>query len=333
MARIRTIKPEFWSNEGLSELPEATHLLAAALLNYADDDGYFNANPKLIRAECSPLREPSVPTTVSVQQLQTIGYIDLGTGTDGRRYGRIINFRQHQVINKAKVSKISKLSITWDTSGSDTVQIPYEERLEGKGREQGSGTGREGISSSLRSDESAPARSKPGTKLPEAFPDNDAVTYAQRWWGEKRRFDLQHDVREQAEAFRDHHTSHGTISKDWRASWRTWVRNALKFNRKEQANGRYGTGVKAVGEAARHALAAIHRRRETGGGAVTSEDEDIRGGRILDLPVSASNGAGNHRPHGDAGRGAPVRTLGRGDPVVPAASVGGGLGGVPGNRD
>ena len=55
MARIRTIKPEFWRHEDLSALPADTHMLAAALLNYADDEGYFNANPKLVEAECFPV--------------------------------------------------------------------------------------------------------------------------------------------------------------------------------------------------------------------------------------------------------------------------------------
>jgi hypothetical protein len=41
MGRIRTIKPEFWRSEDLCSLPEATHMLAAALLNYADDEGFF----------------------------------------------------------------------------------------------------------------------------------------------------------------------------------------------------------------------------------------------------------------------------------------------------
>jgi len=30
-------------------------------------------------------------------------------------------------------------------------------------------------------------------------------------------------------AFRDYHIAHGTISKDWQASFRTWLRNAVKF--------------------------------------------------------------------------------------------------------
>lgn len=117
MARIRTIKPEFWKHEALSELPEATHMLAAALLNYADDYGWFNANPKLIQAECSPLREPSVSIPESLGRLQTMGYIRLGTGADGRRYGHIVEFEKHQRVAHPTKSKIVGISITWDDLG------------------------------------------------------------------------------------------------------------------------------------------------------------------------------------------------------------------------
>jgi DNA-directed RNA polymerase specialized sigma54-like protein len=35
-------------------------MLAAALLNHADDEGFFNANARLVKAQCVPLREDSV---------------------------------------------------------------------------------------------------------------------------------------------------------------------------------------------------------------------------------------------------------------------------------
>lgn len=72
MGRIRTIKPEFWTNESLSALSAETHMLAAALLNYADDEGYFNANPGLVKAACSPLRESSVSTHTQLKRLAEI---------------------------------------------------------------------------------------------------------------------------------------------------------------------------------------------------------------------------------------------------------------------
>jgi hypothetical protein len=118
MARIRTIKPEFWASEALSLLPEATHMLAAALLNYADDEGYFNANPELIRASCFPLREPSVKVPVILQQLQECGYLRLGFAKDGRRYGHIVNFLKHQKVSHPTESKIKTYDIVWDDSVS-----------------------------------------------------------------------------------------------------------------------------------------------------------------------------------------------------------------------
>ena len=72
MGRIRTVKPEFWTNEALSASSAETHLLAAALLNYADDEGYFNANPGLVKAACSPLRESSVSTHAQLRRLAEI---------------------------------------------------------------------------------------------------------------------------------------------------------------------------------------------------------------------------------------------------------------------
>ena len=121
MARIRTVKPEFWKHEDLSACDEATILLAVALLNYADDEGYFNANPKLVKAECCPLREPSVSIQVGLQSLQEIGYLRLGTGLEGRRIGHIVHFLKHQVINHPSPSKINALPIIWDDAVKPTV--------------------------------------------------------------------------------------------------------------------------------------------------------------------------------------------------------------------
>lgn len=135
MPRIRTIKPDFWKHEVLSELPEATHLLAAALLNYADDEGYFNANPALIKAECSPLREPSVSIQESLTHLSSVGYIRVGTAEDGRRYGKIVKFADHQRVNRPTGSKIKELNIAWGDSLRTHGTITEDSPPEGKGKE------------------------------------------------------------------------------------------------------------------------------------------------------------------------------------------------------
>lgn len=143
--RIRTVKPEFWKHEGLSLLPEPTHMLAAALLNLADDEGYFNANPTLIKAECFPLREPSVSIQDSLIQLAFEGYVQLGCTENGRRYGWIRNFSEHQRVNRPTPSKIKCLQIVWESSPTTHGLIIEDSLPERKGKERNMEQGREGM--------------------------------------------------------------------------------------------------------------------------------------------------------------------------------------------
>lgn len=139
MARIRTIKPEFWRDEDLSSVSPEAALLAIGLLNHADDEGYFNANPKLIESDVFPLRELSRSITVLIQELAGIGYLNLFSGSDGKKYGHVVNFSKHQVINKPSPSKIKDLQLIPYDSGSLPVALPVGK--ERKGKEQGTGKG------------------------------------------------------------------------------------------------------------------------------------------------------------------------------------------------
>lgn len=143
MARIRTVKPEFWKHERLSELPEATHMLAAALLNYSDDEGYFNANPKLIQGECFPLRELSVSIPESLRLLSAEGYLRLGRGSDGKRYGHIVHFSAHQKISHPSASKIKAVETSWEDSRKPPGILREDSGLKGTGNREGEqGTGK-----------------------------------------------------------------------------------------------------------------------------------------------------------------------------------------------
>lgn len=133
MARIRTIKPEFWTDEDMSEVSESACLLAIGLLNYADDEGYFNANPKLIKAAIFPIRDQSGSIPVLMRELSSVGYISLFSGHDGKIYGLVNNFAKHQVINKAKNSIIRELCVLPYEYGTDTELLPPGR--EGKGKE------------------------------------------------------------------------------------------------------------------------------------------------------------------------------------------------------
>ncbi|WP_224330079.1 DnaT-like ssDNA-binding domain-containing protein [Klebsiella oxytoca] len=105
-------------------------------MNYADDEGYFNANPLLIKAAIFPIRETSSTIPVHLQELSKCGYIELLLSRDGKQYGRIVNFSKHQVINKKKDSKIKILELIPYKYGTDTDSIP-------PGRDQGKDQGKE----------------------------------------------------------------------------------------------------------------------------------------------------------------------------------------------
>jgi len=145
--RIRSIKPEFWSHEKMSAIPADAALLAIGLLNYCDDEGFFNANPKLIQAALFPLRETSVTVPVMLTELSKIGYVAIRTGEENRATGHVLNFEDHQVISHPKKSVLRRL---FEASGTVPGTLPETNGnhpvgllsgMEGNGREQGTGNG------------------------------------------------------------------------------------------------------------------------------------------------------------------------------------------------
>lgn len=137
MARIRTIKPDFWRDDALSTVSAEAALLAIGLLNHSDDEGYFQANPKLIEADVFPLRDLSSSTPVLLQELVDIGYIRLFFGSDGKSYGHVIGFTKHQVISKPTGSKIKSLDEFQEGSSSSHGALPLGKERNGRGKEQG----------------------------------------------------------------------------------------------------------------------------------------------------------------------------------------------------
>ena len=151
MARIRTIKPEFWQDDDLAEVSEPAILVAAGLLNHSDDEGFFKSNPKLIKSVVFPLREPSVSVHDILIELSNIGYISLYIGIDGKKYGRVVGFTKHQKINRPTPSKIKDLIDFTESSLNphDVLTTGKERKGTGKGKEQGTGKGKELMPSKL----------------------------------------------------------------------------------------------------------------------------------------------------------------------------------------
>src|SRR5439155_25851448 len=175
MGRIRTIKPEFTQDEELSSLPAETHLLAAGLLCYSDDDGFFNANHGLVKASVFPLRETSVSIHEMLTQLSGIGFIRLGIAADGKHYGHVKKFTEHQRVNRPTPSKIKGLDIRWNESVSTQGGLNEDSLGERNGMEW---KGKEENHNHTATPKASPVNgsNRRGTRIPENF----AVTQQHR---------------------------------------------------------------------------------------------------------------------------------------------------------
>ncbi len=107
--RIRTIKPEFWNHPVLSRLDDSIRLTCIGLLSYADDEGFFFAEPALVRGALFPFDEDSTKIRRIIEELskEPVFFIQLFDSKQGR-IGQVINFKKHQKIDRPQVSKIKQ---------------------------------------------------------------------------------------------------------------------------------------------------------------------------------------------------------------------------------
>lgn len=105
MARIRTIKPSFWSDATMSSTSIPARLLAIGLISFADDEGRFIASPGAILGYVFPLDATVSLAKVKAwrDELAKHGAIELYT-IDGYEYGCWPNWLKHQVINRSRPS-------------------------------------------------------------------------------------------------------------------------------------------------------------------------------------------------------------------------------------
>ena len=105
MARIRTIKPDFWTNEKIMECKPLTRLLFIGMWNFADDYGRMAFAPSSIKAKVFP-NDPFTAADIRdmLNELNALGLL-LIYSADDKEYIEITGW-DHQRIDKRQVSKI-----------------------------------------------------------------------------------------------------------------------------------------------------------------------------------------------------------------------------------
>jgi len=161
MARIRTIKPEFFRHEGLYELERECCLpirvAFAGLWTAADREGRFRWAPRTLKLDCLPFDECDFSRVLDA--LATRGFI-VKYSCDGVDYGFIPSWSKNQVINNResesdlpdpKKCPIESITSTREPRVSNATATPLmHAQVEGKGKE-GEGKGKEGEAPRKRS--------------------------------------------------------------------------------------------------------------------------------------------------------------------------------------
>lgn len=99
MARIRSIKPEFWTSEQVMECSPLARLLFIGLWNFCDDAGNHPASARTIKAEIFPADDISTDDISRLlDELSSNGLITLYTAQD-KDYWHVTGWH-HQKIDK-----------------------------------------------------------------------------------------------------------------------------------------------------------------------------------------------------------------------------------------
>jgi len=203
VARIRTIKPEFWTDDAITECSLSARLLFIGVWNFADDAGNLDRSSKQLKARIFPV--DNIDCEPLIQELITHGLLR-EYSVSGKKYLHIPGFIDHQVINRPSKPVVPGPAEEVNTPTPLTEpSVSTHPGREGKGKE-GKGVRK-------------PRKSK--DQIP--FPDDFTLTDGLRAYAADRLPDA--NVPALFDQFRENCKAKNRTYTDWPAAWRTWVGN------------------------------------------------------------------------------------------------------------
>ena len=130
--RIRTIKPDFFKHDKISDLKPLTRLLFISLWCLADRRGRLEDRPKRIKVECLPYDDCDVDALL--WELHNAGFIDRYE-VDGVKVIGISSFEKHQRISGKEAESESEFPGKQQGSNREAPSCELESQ-ERKGKEE-----------------------------------------------------------------------------------------------------------------------------------------------------------------------------------------------------
>lgn len=229
MARIRTIKPEFWDSPDTSKASPYARLLYIAMWNWADDWGIGDANPRRLLGFAFPSDDASEVQprnfrgiAEELHRVYGVQWYEAG----GREYYAIPSWEDHQRTEK----RAKRRSPTPDQAErvlyAETAEVPTLNRGSsgvGTGEQGNRGTPTNG--SLVGYDRNARDDDTPivEASIPKHILGPDwTPTNAHKAYAYENNLDVAHETRQ----FRAHHRAQRTARYDWDAEFEKWLGNA-----------------------------------------------------------------------------------------------------------
>lgn len=128
MARIRTIKPEFWTDEKVVELSAFARLLFIGIWNFCDDEGRMVYSPKRIKMQIFPA--DNVDCSELLGEIRGASLINVYT-VDGIEYLQVSGFEKHQKIDKRSASKLPSPQVSAESPRITPTEGIKDQGMEG----------------------------------------------------------------------------------------------------------------------------------------------------------------------------------------------------------
>lgn len=128
MARIRTIKPEFFTSADILALTPLARLFYVSLWCEADREGLLKWDTDTLKFRYFP--KDKVDIEALGAELVSQSLITILVGDDGKEYAEIPSFKNHQIINNRESESILASRVK-----EASARVQGEGRKEGKGKE------------------------------------------------------------------------------------------------------------------------------------------------------------------------------------------------------
>ncbi|MGL4667545.1 MAG: hypothetical protein ACRCWR_06415 [Saezia sp.] len=240
VARARNIKPAFFMNEALVELPFETRLLFIGLWMLADREGRLEDRPKRIKMALFPADNINIEECLV--ELEARGLIDRYEVL-GLKVIFVCNFKKHQ--SPHHTEKASELpdehgKYVWESLEGDSplnhgkgcVKAQEQDGENPADLLNPDSLNPESLNPDLLKEESVQeGQSNEGAaQLPKKqrqLPKNFVLNAQDCDFAKERGIDHQHEL----ETFKSYHQAKGTLMQDWHAAWRTWCMNGVKYGK------------------------------------------------------------------------------------------------------